>query len=137
MLATTKATHMNEAARRDQVESEARAKVIWGEDPDQALNFLRVNGFSDDEALAIVHDVLRERLSAVRSVGFRKMMIGLGMIAVPVVAYLVMKSAGVIFLKLLGVAIAVGLWGAWKVMQGSLMILFPSAEHGDIADQMD
>src|SRR6516225_7467091 len=118
MLATTKATHMNEAARRDQVESEARAKVIWGEDPDQALNFLRVNGFRDDEALAIVHDVLRERLAAVRGIGFRKIMIGLGLIAIPVVAWLMMMRAGVISIKLLGITGTAGVFGAWKVMQG-------------------
>jgi len=122
---------------RDQVESEARAKIIWGDDPDAVLNHLRINGFSDEEAVAIVEDVLRERTATVRGIGFRKIVIGIALIAIPVVAWLMMMSAGFISIKLLGITLVFGLYGAWKVLQGTLMLLFPSTEQGDLADQAD
>src|SRR5262245_27719317 len=101
MLATTQGTHMP-TLNRDQVESEARAKVIWGDDPDLILNQLRINGFSDDEALAIVQDALAERLASVRGIGFRKIMTGVALIAIPVVAWIMMQSAGIVSIKLVG-----------------------------------
>jgi hypothetical protein len=128
---------MNPTVNRDQLEHEARAQIIWGDDPDTVLNHLRMNGFADDEAVAFVEGVLRERLAVVRGVGFRQMMMGIGLIAIPAVAWLMMNNAGVISIKLLGITGVFGLWGAWKVLQGSLMMLFPSAEQGDLTEHSD
>jgi hypothetical protein len=121
---------------REQVEHEARAKIFWGEDPEQVLHFLRLNRFTVEDAEAFVDSVFRERMVHVRSLGVRKILFGVPMMLVPVGAWLLFgfMYRSVVILTLLGVAGAIGLWGAWKVLEGVLMLVFPENEKVDLAD---
>lgn len=120
---------------RDQVEVEARAKIFWGEPRKEVIKYLMVNGYDASEANAMVLAMHKERASAIRGKGFRKIMIGCGMICVPLTAYLGMAHAGYVSLKLLGLAGAVGLWGLWMAFDGLVMFLSPKSEKGDVADK--
>ena len=121
---------------REQVEHEARAKIFWGEDPEQVLHFLRLNRFTVEDAEAFVDSVFCERMVHVRSLGVRKILFGVPMMLVPVGAWLLFgfMYRSLVILAVLGVAGAIGLWGAWKVLEGVLMLVFPENEKVDLAD---
>jgi hypothetical protein len=122
---------------REQLEHEARAKIFWGEDPEQVLHFLRLNRFSVEDAEAFVDSVFRERMAQVRTLGVRRILIGVPMMTVPVGAWVLLgfMYRSVVILAVLGVAGAFGLWGAWKVLEGVLMLIFPENEKIDLAEE--
>lgn len=114
--------------------AEARSKVMWGDDPGEISKFLMGHGFSIDEAKETLAPFLIERTQAVRTAGTRKIFIGIGMICVPIVTLISFFMSGFFEIKILGGTIAIGLWGLTKVLSGTLMVLSPKSEKGDIAD---
>ena len=38
-------------------------------------------------------------------------------------------------IKIMGIAIAIGLYGAWLLINGIIMVAAPKMESGDLADQ--
>jgi hypothetical protein len=128
---------MNPTISRDQLEHEARAKIFWGDEAEAVVKFLRMNGVSYEEAESIVDSFVGERLAALRGSGVRKIIFGALMVAVPVIAYVIFISMGFIPLKTFACTVVVGLWGAWKVLKGGLMFVFPESETVDLADDTD
>jgi hypothetical protein len=125
---------------RNQVIQEARAKIIWGDEPETVVRYLQINGLGYDEAWDHVDAMLRERAASIRGCGIRKLLAGIPLLLVPAVAILIIPRVGIMSLTLLtilGVAVTIGLWGAWKCFKGISMLLFPNSEAGDIADQSD
>lgn len=122
-----------------QAEVEAKAKISWGDPPEQVMSYLMIQGFSREDATAMVQQMFNERAITIRRNGIGKMMVGTGMLFVPVVAYLVLVSMGMSFgnaffpIKLYALTVMVGLWGAWKFVKGIFMILAPRSEAGDVA----
>ena len=119
----------------EQAKHEARAKILWGDKPEAVTGFLLMQGFSREEASGLVRELFRERMATVRANGLRKILTGIGLIAVPIVSLIIFIIIGVIPLKIFAVTIAVGLWGLWTLVNGIIMFLAPKSEHGDLADQ--
>ena len=115
--------------------AEARAKMIWGDTPETVTNYLRMQGFNKEDAEALVRDLVKERKSAVRGIGSRKILTGVGLIFVPIITLIIFLSIGVILLKVMAVAVMVGLWGCWRILNGVIMFLSPKSQPGDLADQ--
>lgn len=120
---------------REQAEHEARAKAMWGDAPEQITSYLMVQGYSRDEAMELTKVLVKERTSAVRANGIRKMLIGFGLVWVPVIALIIFLSIGYIPLKPMGAAILIGIYGAYLLLRGLLMAIAPKSEKGDVADQ--
>lgn len=120
---------------REQVEHEARAKIFWGDDPEEVIKFIQMQGISYEEACEWVTAMATQRAAAIRANGMRKILFGSLLVAVPVATYFIFASIGVMSLKLLGLAVAVGLWGGWILFKGIFMVAIPDSEHGDVADQ--
>ncbi len=103
------------------------------------MSYLMIQGFSRADATAMVNQMFDERAATIRKNGIGKMMVGTGMLFVPVVTYIILASMGMSFgnlffpIKLFAVTAMVGLWGAWKVVKGLLMLLAPRSEAGDVA----
>lgn len=116
-------------------ETEARAKIFWGDPPEDVVKFLMMNGFSHEDATVLVRVMFQERATAIQGVGIRKIVTGIALMAVPVVAILIFAHFHVAFITLLALAIAVGLWGAWMFLRGSIMVLVPKLETGDVSDK--
>src|SRR5438552_11491900 len=74
---------------RTQAEHEARAKISWGDTPPAVTSYLRMQGFSQEEASSLVGALFQERARTIRANGVRKSFIGIGLICVPVVALIV------------------------------------------------
>ena len=117
---------------RATAETEARAKISWGDSQDDVIKYLMIQGFSAPEASALVRELFKERLAALRVKGVRKIVMGVGLMFVPVVAW--SAHVAMISLKLMGGAIAVGLWGCWLVLNGIIMLVAPKLESGDVAE---
>jgi hypothetical protein len=116
-------------------EVEARSKIFWGDEPKDAVKFLMMNGFNHEDATVSVRAMFKERATALQGIGIKKIMTGIALMAVPVVAILIFAYFHAAFISLLALAIAVGLWGAWMFLRGSIMLLFPKSESGDVSDK--
>ncbi|HEV2454252.1 MAG TPA: hypothetical protein VGY98_08325, partial [Verrucomicrobiae bacterium] len=103
---------------RNQAEHEARAKAMWGDSREQVISYLMVQGFSVPEATELTTKLFQERTAAVRSNGIRKIIIGFGLMCVPVIALLIFLSLHVLPLKLFGATVVVGVYGFYLFVTG-------------------
>lgn len=120
---------------KTQAEHEARAKAMWGDSQGEVTKFLMIQGFSHQEALEVVQPIFRERAAAVRANGIRKIVIGSGMMCVPVIALIFFLHIGIIPMKIFGLTLMIGFYGLWLVINGILMAVAPKSERGDVAEQ--
>jgi hypothetical protein len=120
---------------RNQAEVEARAKVSWGDPPEAVIKYLMIQGFTHPEATDLVNELFKVRAAETRANGLRKIAVGSGMVAVPIIALLFFLSIHFIPLKIMGLAIAVGIWGFFKAVNGMIMVVAPKMETGDVAEQ--
>ena len=120
---------------RLQAEHEARAKVSWGDSQEEVIKFLMIQGLGYDEAVAMVQPMYQERAATIRANGIKKIFVGAALVCVPIVAFFIFMSVGYIPLKIFAVTVMVGLWGAWMILKGIIMMLAPKSEPGDVAEQ--
>jgi hypothetical protein len=120
---------------RNQAEHEARAKAMWGDSKEQIIGYLMIQGFTLPEATEVATKLFTERTAAVRANGIRKIIIGIGLVCVPIIAIIIFLSIGVVPLKLFAVTIMIGIYGAYLLLKGILMAVAPKSERGDVADQ--
>ncbi len=120
---------------RSQVEHEARAKIFWGDQPDSVIKFMMLHSVPYDEASEVVAGFARERSAVTRVNGIRKIGIGTGLVALPIVCFFIFMSVGFFPIKIFGLTVAVGLYGGYLVLSGTMMLVAPKIESGDVADQ--
>ena len=120
---------------REQVKHEARAKILWGDSATDVTKFLMMQGFSAAEATEIVAELSKERARTTRVNGIRNVVIGVPLIFVPFVAWGIFSRMGYIPLKIFAFAIMAGVYGAWLALKGTMMLIAPKIEAGDVADQ--
>jgi hypothetical protein len=118
---------------RTQAKHEARAKISWGDQPREVAGYLMGQGFSVDEASAIVQELVQERTAAIRGRGFTNIFGGIGLMLVPVVALIIFMSIGYIYVRIFVATIFVGLAGIWFLIKGCGMVISPKSEEGDAA----
>lgn len=118
-----------------QLEHEARAKIMWGDHPEDVVRFLMLKGLSHQEAMDLIDPMVKDRRATIRANAIRKIMIGIGLICVTVVALLWCLSAAFFPVTLLGIAILFGLYGGWLVLNGTLELLNPKLQAKDLADE--
>jgi hypothetical protein len=94
-----------------------------------------LQGIDSAEASSMVRAMFQERAAEIRSNGIRKVMVGALLMCVPVAAFIVFARIGVLPMHLFGMALAVGVWGAWMVLKGAIMWFSPKSEPGDVAEQ--
>lgn len=121
----------------DQAEHEARAKISWGDSPPSVIAYLKVQGFSAEDAAAMVQEMYAERTTTIRANGIRKIAIGSGLICVPIASFFYLFSSGysTITIRLFVATVAIGLWGGWWVFQGIFMVAAPKMESGDVMEE--
>ncbi len=122
---------------REQLETQARAKILWGEEPEQVVTYLISYGLDAQDAWGMVQEMQAERRATIRASGIKKIIIGVPLIFVPVGAWFAFQHAGYISIKLFGITIAIGVFGAWKLISGIFNLAFPDSEQGDLADDSE
>lgn len=119
----------------EQARHEARAKVFWGDPPEEVIKYLQMQGINYDEACITVDEMYAEREKAIRARGVRRIIAGIGMVAVPVITWIIFAMIGAASLTLMGIAGVIGAAGGWFCLKGTFMLLSPRTETGDVADQ--
>jgi hypothetical protein len=120
---------------RAQAETEARAKIFWGDSTNEVIKFLMRQGVSVAESKELVAAMFQERAKTIRSNGVKKVGVGLSMVCVPVIFFLVCQRVGFLPLKLFALTIMLGLWGAYMALKGTIMFFAPKSEPGDVSLQ--
>jgi hypothetical protein len=120
---------------RNQAEIEARAKISWGDPPQEVVKYLMIQGFSYEEAAPLVDAMYQERTATIRGTGITRVVVGLGLMAVPIISWFVMSSMPVFSFKLFALPVMAGAWGVWMLIKGIFMIAAPTSESGDVAEK--
>lgn len=117
-----------------QAELEAKAKILWGEPPEEVIKFLMIRGFSYQEASDKVRVLFKERIAAIRANGIGKMLIGIFVAFGSAALLLVLWKAGMISIWLFGSVAIGGVYGLWMILKGLLKVLAPKSERGDASE---
>jgi len=125
---------------REQAAHEARAKALWGDPPEEVTKYLMFQGYSADEATALVAELMRERKATVRSNGIRKTITGCGLVCVAVVGLPILikvqiMTVGIMGLTIMALPVMAGLWGVYLLINGIIMTVAPKIEKSSVADQ--
>jgi len=116
-----------------QVAHEARAKIFWGDPPQEVIKFLMINNVPRQEAMEIIRELTHERIVQMRKNGLVKVFSGILMICVPIGGWF--GGMAVISIKLFAFMIMLGLWGFYRLIKGMLMVVAPKSQHGDVSEQ--
>ena len=123
-----------------QAETEARAKIIWGESPESVMEFLRGKGCSPYEARDLVDSFLQERRASLRQEGFKKVALGSALLAASIIGCVIILTIQLDHIetgKAIGLIALPGVYGAWKLIDGATLILSPDTTRGDLATRDD
>ena len=120
---------------REQAVHEARAKAMWGDTKDQITGYLLGQGFSYPEALEEVELLFKERASAVRANGIRKIITGFGLMCLPVITGIIFLMIHFFIMYIMAGAVMAGLYGMWQFINGILMAVSPKSDKTSVAEQ--
>jgi hypothetical protein len=115
----------------DQAAHEARAKMLWGDSQQDVIMYLLVQGWNQAEAAELVQELFKERTATIRANGIRKIIIGIGLMLLPVVTITVFLMIHFVIIYLLGASVVAGLYGLWLFINGLLMAISPKSEKDD------
>ncbi len=116
---------------RSQAEHEARAKILWGDPPKEVLKYLMGQGFPLQEAREKVDELYAERKATIRGNGIKNVVIGSLLICVPIGTWISFMYMGVIYVRIFGFTVVVGIIGFWRLVKGIFMLAAPGAAEGD------
>ena len=119
----------------ERFESEARARLIWGDSQEQIIAHLQTQGATLVEAQIAYEAIKDDRAEFVRSAAKRKIIPGVLLIAVPIVSFVIFMFMNVLPVRFFALTIVVGLIGAWKVIRGVLGMIRPEAIQGDLSEE--
>jgi len=119
---------------RTQAEHEARAKIMWGDPPEDVIKFLMLKGFNCEEASGTVRELFRERIRTVRGKGIGKIMMGIFVAFGGASTFLLLVRVGFISMWLLGSAALACVSGLWMILTGVLKVMAPKLEGGDASE---
>jgi hypothetical protein len=124
----------------EQLITEARAKIIWGEDAESVRAYLTSNGLPGPEADEQIKAFNHERNLEIRKMGIKNTLLG---------AVLTGVSGGLIYFMLtrsemphfttragkgLGALMLGAGYGLWKLVNGIVYLVRPQSEHQSISD---
>ena len=119
---------------RAQVETGARAKILWGDAQDEVIQFMMIRGIPGPEATALVRNMLKERRRTVRAKGFAKTVGEILTTCAAGGAILVMLRYGFFSPFVLGGVGLAGVMGLWMLFNGIFKLVAPGAASGDASE---
>lgn len=128
----------------DDLISEARAKIIWGDPASSVHDFLTANGISDLDADAAIDQFHAERNTEIRTIGIKKIFIGVALtIGAGIFFFLSFKHADMDKMNstsaraFMGTALVIaigGFYGFWKLIDGVIYLVRPQSEDKSISE---
>lgn len=120
---------------KHQAEVEARAKIFWGDAQEEVVKFMMIHNFTYAEATPLVQAMFEERCVTIRQNGITKIWTGVLMVCVPVGGWIGFNAIHFMPMKIFGFMCMIGLWGAYRIVKGIIMVISPKTEPGDVASQ--
>jgi hypothetical protein len=122
----------------DNLITEARARIIWGEASSSVRDFLIANGVPALEANARLKEFEGERRRELRRIGLRNVLIGLVLaVAAGITLYIGLPQGSGFtsgWTRALALVLLAGVYGLWKLAKGVLYLVRPQSEHKSIPD---
>ena len=115
-------------------QNEARAKIIWGDPPEEVIKYLMIQGIGREEASVMVNAMFRERVRTIRGNGIGKILTGIFVAVGAAATFLFLFRIGFISIWLLAAAGFACVSGLWMILIGIFKVLAPKSEHGDASD---
>lgn len=118
---------------------EARARIVWGEEPASVRHYLTSNGMSAVDADSKILELVRERTKEIRKTALRGAGIG-AIIVCACASYILyeLKHPSTLFPSKQGTAMfcagGVGLYGIWKLVNGLVDLVWPKSQTRSIAE---
>jgi hypothetical protein len=122
-------------ANPEQVEAEARAKILWGDKPDEVTHFLMIQGFTHEEASEKVRTMIKERIRTIRAKGVVKTLGGVVVTAGSGGFLWLLLKAGFFSPFVLGLVGLACVLGLWLLFNGLLKALAPGTQLGDASEE--
>jgi hypothetical protein len=120
--------------------TEARAKIIWGEDAESVREYLTSNGMPGPEADEQIKAFTLERNREIRKLGIKNTLIGAVLMAISgSLIYLMLTASEIPHSstssgKALGVLMLGAGYGLWKLVNGIIYLVRPQSEQKSITD---
>jgi hypothetical protein len=122
----------------DNVITEARARIIWGEASSSVRDFLIANGVPALEADARLKEFESERRRELRRIGLRNLLIGIVLtVAAGVTLYIALPQGSGFtsgWTRALALVLLAGVYGLWKLKNGIIYLVRPQSEQKSIPD---
>lgn len=117
---------------REKAEQEAKAKIMWGDSMEEVAAYLTVKGLHRSEAAEIAYQAYKERAAIVRRNGIWKIIAGILMMCVPLLAYIAFNAAGRFPIKRSLICYGIGILGAYFLITGIMAVVSPKSEKGAV-----
>lgn len=114
---------------------EARAKLMWGENPEKVRAFLESKKIAPADAEALIEKVAAESAEATRAEGKKKAGWGVLFLLAPVIYYFVAVALGSLMVKLFAALIVLGVIGIAQITKGLSMALRPRAVKENLSER--
>ena len=117
---------------------EARARIIWGDEPSSVRYLLTSNGMSATDADAKLRDIILERNAEIRKLGVRDVLIGVALIGgAGIFFYLLFRSSHMPTVSVragkgYGALVLLAFYGLWRLINGIIRLVRPKSEHKSI-----
>ncbi len=115
---------------------EARARIIWGESPEQIREWLAANGLQKQDIDFVVELSSRERALEIRKMGLTDLAIGIPVAALGLAVTILLTNGREHFStsRIVGAAILAALYGLWRTVRGIDRLICGSRIRGSIPD---
>ncbi len=119
----------------DTTESAARARILWGEQPERVRADLLAAGWTLEEVNAVIDEAARNRRMEIRQRAWKRVASGTVILAVGVsLLILVVTSESGISARAGGGPMFLVFWGAWRSLNGIMKLLLPGGDRTCITE---
>ena len=116
----------------------ALRQALWGDDRDEIIHRLEVNGITGDEADRIFRRAMRERIRMIRGGYWRRIVIGGTMLVVGIALFagVAILTEGFKVFSILTILVPAGVatFGAWRFFGGVIGVVTASTRTGPISE---
>ncbi|MCJ8330554.1 MAG: hypothetical protein HRT89_19690 [Lentisphaeria bacterium] len=121
----------------EQIIEEARGMIIWGDREDDVRDFLQSKNIGSMQINELLKEFKSDRHNEIRRVGVKNIVIGVLLASVPVITLIIFLFMGLIYIKIMVIAIVIGVYGLYKILDGLMKTLNPSSTKGSLTDIMN